>query len=201
MPLAKIFSLLSCGFRPCGPVVRVVSPRHEPRDGHPARNATAGQEATPAMLFTCVIEGNLASDPVLRTTDKGHTVANFRIIHNSRYRNAAGDYVDGKAVSIEVACWRKLAEHAAAGLRKGDTVTVEFADLRAYANGQYSNLAGTATNVSVSMRWAAAASAKSRPEISRPRVDSVGDAWTAGASPESDGVESFTADRELTDAF
>ena len=154
------------------------------------------------MLFTCIVEGNLTADPVLRTTDKGHTVANFRLIHNPRYRNAAGEWTDGKAVTVEVACWRKLAENVAAGLRKGDTVVVEFTDIRAYANGQFSNLIGNASNVSVSMRWATAASAKSRPEITRPRVDSVGDAWTDSEfSRHPDEVETFTADRETVDAF
>ncbi|MEV6965178.1 single-stranded DNA-binding protein [Hamadaea sp. NPDC051192] len=110
------------------------------------------------MLYTFTIEGNLTADPELRHTDSGLAVAQFRMVYNSRRRDANGEWVDGKSVWITVTCWRQLAERVAT-LRRGDTVIIDAADdLRAEAYGGGANLRVTANNVALSMRWAGASS-------------------------------------------
>jgi single-strand DNA-binding protein len=110
------------------------------------------------MLFNFHIEGNLAAQPELRFTDAGVPVAQMRVLYNGRYRNNAGEWVDGSTVSVEFTCWRGLAERVAE-LNKGDSVLVEGSDdLRIHTYGNFSTLRATARNVSVSMRWHPAAS-------------------------------------------
>ena len=95
------------------------------------------------MLFNFTIEGNLASAPRLSTTKSGHQVCIVRVLHNSRYRK--GDqWVEGKTVSVDLICWRDLAERVAAP-NKGDTVIAELADdLYIDTTGRYPALAATA---------------------------------------------------------
>ncbi|GAB3259856.1 hypothetical protein GCM10027456_39650 [Kineosporia babensis] len=105
------------------------------------------------MLFNFVIEGNIAQAPELRFTDSGVAVCNLRLMYNGRYRNNAGQWVDGRTVAIDLTCWRQLAERAAE-LNKGDTIIAEIGDdLRAESRNNYTSLRATAQNISVSMRW------------------------------------------------
>ena len=105
------------------------------------------------MLFTFVLEGNLAAQPRLSRSKSGHPVCVVRVLHNSRYRDAAGKWVDGRTVSVDLVCWRDLAERVAA-LAKGDTIVAEVADdLYIDTTGRYPALQATARTVAVSMRW------------------------------------------------
>jgi hypothetical protein len=115
------------------------------------------------MLFTFTIEGNIAAQPRLSRSKNGHPVAVVRVLHNTRYRDAKGQWVDGRTVSIDLVCWRDLAERVA-GLAKGDTIIAEVADdLYIDTTGRYPALQATARNVAVSMRWHAATSHRSTP--------------------------------------
>jgi single-strand DNA-binding protein len=114
------------------------------------------------MLYTFVIEGNLAADPQLRHTNDGTAVCQIRILRNGRRRDRSGNWVDGRTVAIDVTCWRDLAQRVAR-LRKGDTVIVDcFDDLRAESYGERTTLRVTANNVAVSMRFADATSHRTR---------------------------------------
>jgi single-strand DNA-binding protein len=112
------------------------------------------------MTYFDSIDGNLVADPTLRYLDDGTAVCNFRIIHNRRRRNRDGEWGDGPALGLNVACWRKLAEHVCE-LRKGDRVIVACADdlvPEVYEGRAY--LRVTATDVAVSNRFAATTSAR-----------------------------------------
>jgi len=62
------------------------------------------------MLFTFTIEGNIASTPRLTVTKNGHQVCTVRVLHNTRYRNQAGE------------CF--LGVGASSGLRRGALLQV-----------------------------------------------------------------------------
>lgn len=62
------------------------------------------------MLFTFTIEGNIAAQPRLSRSKNGHPVAVVRVLHNTRYRNQAGE------------CF--LGVGASSGLRRGALLQV-----------------------------------------------------------------------------
>ena len=115
------------------------------------------------MIFNFTIEGNIAAEPRLGRTKNGHPVCAIRLLHNTRYRNAQGAWVEGRTVAVDVTCWRDLAERVAA-LHKGDTVIAELAeDLMIDTSGRYPTLTGTARTVAVSMRFHGATSHRHTP--------------------------------------
>lgn len=79
-----------------------------------------------AITSTC--EGNLTADPVLRTTNSGLPVANFRIAVSRRQRVSSGEYVETTEY-INVVAWRNLATNLVNSVSKGDRVIVS-GDLR-----------------------------------------------------------------------
>lgn len=68
------------------------------------------------------VTGNLTADPELRFTPSGAAVLNFTIASTPRYKNAAGDWVDGDPLFMKCTLWRQAAENAAESLRKGTRV-------------------------------------------------------------------------------
>lgn len=70
------------------------------------------------------VAGNLARDPELRYTPAGTPVASFTVASGKRYRNNAGEWVDGPTSWVRCNAWRDLAEHIAESLAKGDRVIV-----------------------------------------------------------------------------
>ncbi len=52
------------------------------------------------------------------------TVSSFRLACTPRVRVKGGEYGDGNTTWIEVSCFRGLAEHVRASIRKGDPVVV-----------------------------------------------------------------------------
>ena len=70
--------------------------------------------------------GFVAMEPSLRVTKEGHHVADVRVGTASRMLDKqTGAWVDGDTSFYTVTCWRKLADHAKASLRKGDPVLVK----------------------------------------------------------------------------
>lgn len=67
--------------------------------------------------------GNLCADPELRHTSAGVAVAELRIAENRSYQDASGRWRQETAFYPAVA-WRRLADHAAASLHKGDRIVV-----------------------------------------------------------------------------
>lgn len=67
------------------------------------------------------VVGNLCNEPELRHTSNGVPVADLRIAENRNYQDAAGDWQQETAYYSAVV-WRRLAEHAAVSLRRGDRV-------------------------------------------------------------------------------
>jgi hypothetical protein len=139
------------------------------------------------VLFNFTLEGNLASQPRLSTTRSGHPVCVVRVLHNSRYRK--GDqWVEGKTVSVDLVCWRDLAERVA-GLNKGDTIIAELADdLYIDTSGRYPALQATARTVAVSMRWHAATSHRGAPQP-------ADGAWPAQEVPVTGGYTTGSPDQ------
>ena len=54
----------------------------------------------------------------------GGSVAAFRLACTPRVRSKGGEYGDGNTTWIDVTCFRSLATHVAASIRKGDPVIV-----------------------------------------------------------------------------
>jgi single-strand DNA-binding protein len=70
--------------------------------------------------------GFVAREPSLRHTKEGVPVADVRIGAAARMVDrATGQWRDGEASYYTVNCWRRLADHAKASLRKGDPVVVK----------------------------------------------------------------------------
>ena len=71
------------------------------------------------------VVGRLAADVSWSRFGDGTVVANFRVASTERrYDRATGGWVDGEKLFVDVRCWRRLAENAAASLVKGDPVVV-----------------------------------------------------------------------------
>lgn len=69
------------------------------------------------------VVGNLTSDPELRATASGLSVANFTIASSPRiFDRASETWKDGPTLFLDCTVWREYAEHVAASLRKGSTV-------------------------------------------------------------------------------
>jgi single-strand DNA-binding protein len=69
------------------------------------------------------ITGNLTDDPELKFTPNGHPVATFRLAVTARVKD--GDsWRDGDTSFFRVNVWRRLAEHVAESLSKGDRAVV-----------------------------------------------------------------------------
>jgi single-strand DNA-binding protein len=70
--------------------------------------------------------GYVAAEPRLRTTKEGHSVADVRVGTTTRILNQqTGEWVETDTSYFTVTCWRRLADHAKASLRKGDPVLVK----------------------------------------------------------------------------
>ncbi|MFP4554782.1 MAG: single-stranded DNA-binding protein [Actinomycetota bacterium] len=67
------------------------------------------------------VVGNLCSDPELRETPKGVPVADLRIAENRNYQDSSGRWHQTSSF-YSVVVWRRVAEHAAASLHRGDRV-------------------------------------------------------------------------------
>ena len=137
------------------------------------------------MLYQFVIEGNIAGQPRLTTSKSGHPVCVVRILRNSRYRNAKGEWVEGRTTSVDVVCWRDLAERVAR-LSKGDTVIAELADdLYIDTTGRYPALQATARSLALSLRWHGATSHRNAPHPADPGTYDVPvtGGYSTGAEP------------------
>lgn len=108
-----------------------------------------------AFTINTTAEGNLVADPVLRTTNSGLEVCNFRIAVTTRsMRN--GQEMEHTEY-INVVAWNSLGVNANASLSKGDRVIVQ-GDLR---NRTFEGKDGNtipvteivAQSVGVSLRW------------------------------------------------
>ncbi len=70
--------------------------------------------------------GFVAREPNLRETRDGRHVADVRIGATTRMVDKlTGEWVDADTSYYTVTCWRRLADHAKASLRKGDPVLVK----------------------------------------------------------------------------
>ncbi|MFC0547730.1 single-stranded DNA-binding protein [Kutzneria chonburiensis] len=78
------------------------------------------------MYETAVtVVGNVATDVVLRQLQDGIPVASFGVVSNpSRFDTKTQSWVDGNKLFVWVSGWRRLANGAAASLKKGDPVIV-----------------------------------------------------------------------------
>ena len=79
--------------------------------------------AVPALTATVI--GNLTSDPEVKTTNSGRTVAKFAIAHTPRRLDQqTNTWVDGEPSYIDVELWGRPGEGAAQTLRKGDRAII-----------------------------------------------------------------------------
>jgi single-strand DNA-binding protein len=67
------------------------------------------------------IVGNLCADPEVRETPGGVPTADLRIAENRNYQDSSGRWLQSSSY-YSVVVWRKVAEHAAASLHRGDRV-------------------------------------------------------------------------------
>jgi single-strand DNA-binding protein len=74
---------------------------------------------------TVTVVGNVATDVVLRQVQDGTPVASFGVVsEESRFDAKTQSWVDGNKLFVWVSGWRRLANGAAASLKKGDPVIV-----------------------------------------------------------------------------
>lgn len=114
------------------------------------------------MSEIITLNGNVTADPELRFSRGGVPVLSFSIASNRRrFNRATGQWGDRPAVFYRVVCFNRLAENAAASLRRGTTVTVtgELVD-DSYtpqgADAPVRRVQLEATEVGVSLRYATA---------------------------------------------
>lgn len=74
-------------------------------------------------LPTIALVGNLTADPELRYTNSGKPLASFSVACNDRYKNDAGEWVDGETTFVNVVAW-KHGEAINNTLSKGNRVMV-----------------------------------------------------------------------------
>lgn len=68
-----------------------------------------------------ILMGRLTKDPELRHTNSGHSVANFQIAVDRRFKNADGER---EADFIPIVCWRKTAEFVKDYFVKGQRIAL-----------------------------------------------------------------------------
>jgi single-strand DNA-binding protein len=69
--------------------------------------------------------GYVATNPELRTTTTGKTVASFRVATTERrFDRPSGKYIEGATTFYTVTCWAWVAERAVKCLKTGDGVIV-----------------------------------------------------------------------------
>lgn len=74
---------------------------------------------------TITLVGNLVSDPELRFTPSGATVANFTVASTPRtFDKASDEWKDGEPLFLGCSVWRQTAESVAESLTKGMRVIV-----------------------------------------------------------------------------
>ncbi|WP_025274165.1 single-stranded DNA-binding protein [Haloglycomyces albus] len=111
------------------------------------------------MEFNCTIEGRIVKRaPEMRTSQAGNIYTTLELVHNGkRFRDATGQWRDGKAQWFDVICFGNLASRVA-DLQQNDiiTVTVSRIDSRAGDGIAFTQL--VASNVSLSLRFKPATS-------------------------------------------
>ena len=108
-----------------------------------------------AFTINTTAEGNLVADPVLRTTNSGLEVCNFRMAVTTRSMRNGQEHE--KTEFINVVAWNALGVNAAASLHKGDRAIVS-GDLQ---NRSFEGKDGdtkyvseiVANSIGVSLRW------------------------------------------------
>jgi single-strand DNA-binding protein len=113
------------------------------------------------MELTCIIEGQIIKrDPEVFSTASGNVGVRFELAHKPRYRDAAGQWVDGKTQFFDITCWGALADNVLASYKRYDTVLVTARSLYAHASGGFAHLKVTADNVAASLRFGPATPAR-----------------------------------------
>jgi single-strand DNA-binding protein len=147
--------------------------------------------------------GFVAREPRLRETRSGRHVADLRVGTTTRIIDkATGQWADGETSYYTVNCWRRLADHVKASLRKGDPVVVKgrfrtnsYEDKTGRLHAEIEIVADT-----VGHDLNRGIANYIRPE--RPRVHAAAGPAPAGAGSEAGEPEDMTegaADRDLID--
>lgn len=123
------------------------------------------------MSDTVTVVGNLAEDPILKSTTTGIAVVNFRVASAQRWFDKTNEkWVEGEPNWFTVAAYRSLATHAAASLHKGDRVIVHGKlRVRHWKDGERrgTNVDIDADAVGPDLRWGVSAfTREARPEHS-----------------------------------
>ena len=125
---------------------------------HRAEAATRGHDN---MITVC---GSATRDPELRYTSGGRAVASFGVAQNERYKNDAGEWVDGATSFFNVTAWADLAEHLAESVTKGTRVIVTGKmQMRQYETNEGEKRTVwdlVAADAGPSLKWATASIAK-----------------------------------------
>lgn len=92
------------------------------------------------MTDTIATTGLVATDPRENTSASGAAITSFRMASISRrFNRETGAWEDNQPNWFTVNCYRKIAEHAAASLKKGDRIVVRGRlRIRDWDNGERS---------------------------------------------------------------
>jgi single-strand DNA-binding protein len=84
------------------------------------------------------LTGYVATQPMWRETNNGRPNLSMRVAWTPRRLDrTTGEWTDGNTSYVTVTCWRKLADHVAVCLRKGDPVVVQGrVSVRSYEDKQ-----------------------------------------------------------------
>lgn len=137
------------------------------------------------MNETITITGNVATDPELKQTAGGVSIATFRVASGQRrYDRQSGGWVDAATNWYTVSAFRSLADHAFHSLRKGDRVLLTGRlRVRDWDSGARK---GTTVEIDAEaighdLLWGTSRFEKDRPGAGA--TTGRGDAWAPPASP------------------
>jgi single-strand DNA-binding protein len=149
------------------------------------------------------IVGNLTSDPELRFTATGLSVANFTVASNPRFLDRqSGEWKDGETLFMRCNIWRQPAENMVESLRRGQRVIVQgrlgMRSFKTKEGEKRTVVELDVDEVGPSLRYATATVTKavgdSVPQQQKPAASPDGDPWGAVPDPAGDLVTAGAAD-------
>jgi single-stranded DNA-binding protein len=144
------------------------------------------------VQFSLTVEGKLTTSAMSHTAQSGREYVTFTIVHQDRYRDHTGKWVNAKPMFFDIVCFGELASHVR-NLTRGTVVVIEGGRLLGYINDdELGGMKVEARNVSLSMRFGEAHPGPAKPPRRADLVTTAdGERVTADTYPD------VVTDREL----
>ncbi|WP_199042671.1 single-stranded DNA-binding protein [Glycomyces salinus] len=109
------------------------------------------------MEFHFAVEGQIVKrDPEVFATANGNQGVRFELAHKPTYRDASGQWAEGRTQFFDIVAWGQLADNVLASFKRYDQVLVTARGLYAHESGGFAHLKVTADNVAASLRFGTA---------------------------------------------